>query len=171
MPRHWPGLNSSSPEAKSPGVFHGSATTFHNVIICNDESSYPNTRQVIRETERRQHSLWACLLEKFLRNTTILPSSASAYLLTYNQTPNSLLWKDWQNQMITIFTHTDITGVISPTEWVDVLELVHLMPRNIYWRNSNFEVRWATFESWFCTFVLPGLGISFRSCLYVTGPH
>ena len=24
-----PGLNSSSPEAKNPGVLHGSATTFH----------------------------------------------------------------------------------------------------------------------------------------------
>ncbi|XP_070639053.1 low affinity immunoglobulin gamma Fc region receptor II-like isoform X5 [Bos indicus] len=46
MPCHWPGLNSSPPEAKSPGIFHGSATTFHNVIICNDESSYPNTRLI-----------------------------------------------------------------------------------------------------------------------------
>ena len=47
----------------------------------------------------------------------------------------------------------------------------YLMPCNIYWPDSNFEVRWTTFESWFFTFVLPGLGISFRSCLYVTVPH
>ena len=62
-----------------------------------------------------------------------------------------------------------------PTEWVfwsiQILLNYYIMPCNIYWQNSNFEVRWATFESWFCTFVLPGLGISFRSCLHVTVPH
>ena len=45
------------------------------------------------------------------------------------------------------------------------------MPCNTYWQNPNFEVRRATCESCFCTFVLPGRGTSFGSCLHATVPH